>query len=135
MDGDVDIRSEVVKVHEELGLVLGWGVICKSDGEEYFDLQDDSVTEDALLKAAVDFVQAGAAANDMHVGADRGRYLFAWPMTSEVAKAFGIDARGKSGLMLGYMPSAEDLAKFKSGERTGFSIEGKVTDAELVGEV
>lgn len=125
-------QSEITKVDDELGLVLGWGIICKKDGDEYFDLQDDSVTEEAMLEAAVDFMEHSRVAKEMHRGGPRGTVVFAFPMTTEIAKAFGFDTGGTTGLLIGMRPDARMLKRFKSGELTGFSIGGKCLGSEAV---
>lgn len=122
---DFRFQSEITKVDRRLGLVLGWGVICKERGEEYFDVQADSATEEAMLEASLDFMEKSRAANDMH-RSDRGTVVFAFPMTTEIAKAFGFDTGGRTGLMVGAKPPPDVLSKFESGEYTGFSIGGKV---------
>ena len=125
-------QSEVTKVDDELGLVLGWGIICKEGGEEYFDLQGDSSTDKALLEASLDFMENSRVAKEMHRGSQRGSIVFAWPMTTEIAKAFGFDTGGTTGLMIGMRPDAEMFAKFKSGELTGFSMRGTCLESETV---
>jgi hypothetical protein len=45
------------------------------------------------------------------------------PMTAEVAKSFGVQTN-TTGLMVAIKPSADAIAKFKSGEYTPFSIAG-----------
>ena len=117
------ISGEVAKVDESLGLVLGFGIVCAENGEPYYDLQGDHIPEDAMLKASLDFMQHSQVADQMHEGKGHGTIVFAWPLTADVAKAFGIEA-AKTGLMIGMRPSAGMLAKFKDGTLTGFSIGG-----------
>jgi len=124
-------QSKVCKVDDRLGLVLGWGIICKSDGSEYFDLQADSVTEEGMLEAGLDFMRVSRKAKEMHRGGTRGEIVFAFPMTAEIAKAFGIETK-THGLMIGLLPDQDMLAKFKSGELTGFSLGGKCLEADLL---
>ncbi len=126
-------QSEITKVDDELGLVLGWGIICKQDGDEYFDLERDSSTERAMLEAALEFMECSRVAKEMHRGNQRGTVVFAWPMTTEIAKAFGFNTGNNTGLLIGMRPDDEMFAKFKSGELTGFSIGGVCLDSELVG--
>lgn len=121
---------EVVKVDEELGIVFGYGIICKVDGEPYYDLggvatPDEShyIPEDVMLKMAADFMEKSRRTDAMHDESDHGPVVFAFPMTSEIAKQFGIETN-VTGLMVGTRPKKETLAKFKSGEFTGFSIGG-----------
>ena len=128
MERDFEIRAEVAKVDTSLGLVMGWAIICKEDGVPYFDTQEDHVPESSMMEAAADFAKSGAMACEQHTREDAGTYLFMWPMTTDVAKAFGIETK-KTGLMVALKPDAEMLAKYESGELTGFSIGGtRVTD-------
>lgn len=124
--------AQIVKVDDSLGLVLGWAIISKRDGADYFDLQDDHIPEEAMLAAAVDFMQSGAMAKEMHAGGGKGTVLFAFPMTTDIAKAFGIETK-TTGLMIGMKPdSAEMLGKFRDGTYKGFSIGGsRLTDEEV----
>ena len=120
----LSVTAEILKVDDTLGLVMGYAIICKDEsGEDYFDLQGDHITEDAMLKASVDFMQNSRVAKDMHAGEQTGTVVFAWPMTSEIAKAFGFETN-KTGLMIAVRPEADMLAKFKDGTYTGFSIGG-----------
>lgn len=123
---------KVTKVDASLGLVLGWAIICKVDGQPYFDLQGDHIPEEVMLKAAADFMANSRAAKAMHAGPDRGSILFAMPMTEEIAKAYGFDTGGKFGLMVAAKFDADVLAKFDTGEYTGFSIGGWYGDYDEV---
>ena len=133
---DVDKRfetgAEFVKVDEALGLVLGWAIVCKKDGEDYYDLQDDHIPEDAMLRASVDFMQNSRMAKEMHEGESKGSILFAFPMTTDIAKAFGIETK-TTGLLIAMKPdSDETLQKFRDGTYTGFSIGGhRLIDEEV----
>lgn len=127
----------VAKIDKSLGLVFGWAVVCKVKGEDYYDLNVDTVgshagervpehiPEDVMTKAAFDMTKSGATpGNEMHDGPDRGHYPFLFPLTTDIAKAMGITTE-KTGLMCAFAPPPDVLAKFQSGEYTGFSIEGK----------
>lgn len=129
--------SEFLKVDEELGLVFGFAIVCKNDGEDYFDLHGHNIPEYAMLKAATDFMLNSRMAVDMHErDADKnpiadGTVVFAYPLTSEVAKALNIQTE-QTGLLIAMKSSPEVLAKFKDGTYTGFSIGGKfVTTVEV----
>lgn len=124
-------RSEFVKYDEALGLVFGFAIICKIKGEPYFDVQGDHIPEDAMLKAAADFMKDVRVAKEMHSGDQIGDVVFCFPLTTEIAKSFDI-VTPQTGLLIAMKPSAGVLAKFKSGEYTGFSIGGRrVNDEEL----
>lgn len=128
------VKAETIS--DELGIVFGWAIVCTEKGQPYYDLNIDHegefagqrvpehITEPAMLKAAAGFMATpDRPGNEMHAGPETGSYLFAWPLTADIAKAMGI-ACDKTGLMIGYKPEPAVLAKFKSGEYTGFSIEG-----------
>jgi len=106
-NNDFEITSEVLKVDDSLGVVLGWAIICKVNGEDYYDLQNDHITEDAMLEASLDFMINKRVARDMHIQGDEGllpgSIPFAFPMTTEIAKSFGITTE-RTGLMIAMKP-------------------------------
>ncbi len=118
-------NAAVCKVDESLGLVFGWAIVCKQDGEDYFDVQGDHIPEDAMLRASADFMENSRVSKTMHEGKQTGSVIFAMPMTADVAKSFGVETK-TTGLMIAMKPSdPEILAKFASGEYSGFSIGGQ----------
>lgn len=134
----------MVKVDPGHGLVFGFAIVCKIDGEDYYDLNVDRegalkgkkvpehIPEDVMLKAALDFrSDTDCPGNEMHVGAAKGQHVFLFPLTSDIAKALEIETK-KTGLLVAYKPPPEVLAKFQSGEYTGFSIEGFHKGSELI---
>lgn len=130
-DEDFELQAEVVKVDDKLGLVMGYAIVCKEDGEDYFDVQGDHIPEDSMLEAALDFMENSQVAKEMHRGEQAGTVVFAFPMTEDIAKAFGILTR-RTGLMIAMRPDADMLKRFQLGELTGFSIGGKrVQDEEV----
>lgn len=126
-DKEFRLDTTICKVDTGLGLVFGWAIVCKKDGDDYFDVQGDHIPEDAMLDAATDFMLNSRMAKDMHKqdGELPGSVLFAFPMTTDVAKSFGIETN-QTGLMIAMKPDdPEILRKFQVGERTGFSIGGQ----------
>lgn len=118
-------RVEVLKVDEALGLVFGWAMICTENGVPYYDTQDDHIPEASMLKASSDFMQNSRLLGDMHQKAEGGSVVFAFPMTADIAKAYGLTT-AKTGLMIAVKPATDEvMAKFKSGEYSGFSIGGR----------
>lgn len=132
-------QFRVAKVDEGLGLVFGFAIVCKVNGEDYYDLNIDPsgervpehIPEDAMTKAALDLSGKGAPGNEMHKGPDRGHFPFMFPLTTDIAKSLGIQTE-KTGLLVAYKPPADVLAKFRDGTYTGFSIEGGRVKSELV---
>lgn len=127
--------SKILKVDEGLGLVFGFAIICKEGGEDYYDLHNDHIPEDAMLKASLDFSIDSRMAKDMHGEGDHGHdqvgmVPFIFPLTTDIAKSLGIQT-DRTGLLIAMKPESPDvLAKFKSGEYSGFSIGGGVTQLE-----
>ncbi len=135
MTDETHVEARIAKVDENLGLVFGWAIVCKINGVDYYDLNIDPngervpehIPEDSMLKASMEFMQTARPGNEMHKGPNSGTYVFAWPMTTEIAKAMGIVTE-KTGLMVAYKPTPEVLGKFKDGTYKGFSIEGSKVD-------
>ena len=125
------LQALIAKVDEQLGLVLGYAIVCEEDGESYFDLQGDHIPEDAMLKAWLDFAANSRIAREMHSGEQAGSVVGSFPLTSDIAKSLGISPR-KTGLLIAMRPGPDMLAKFRSGELTGFSIGGaRIRDEEV----
>jgi hypothetical protein len=118
---------------ETLGLVFGWAIVCTEKGKAYWDTQDDHIPEDSMLKASADFMENSRVLGDMHRTAEGGQVVFAFPLTAEIAKAYGWERPDVTGLMIAVRPANDEtLAKFKSGEYSGFSIGGIRIDDEEV---
>lgn len=134
MSEKFEASAEFLKVDSELGLIFGWAIISKQDGKDYFDTQGDNIPEDAMLKAAADFMAKSRMSKDMHAGEKTGEVVFAWPMTADIAKAMGIQTE-TTGLMIAIKPdNPQTLEKFKSGDFTGFSIGGSRIKDEVVND-
>lgn len=130
------INFRIAKVDDALGMVFGWAIVCKVNGEDYYDLNIDHegphvgkrvpehIPEPVMMKAAAEFMQTARPGNEMHDGPDRGTYVFAFPLTTDIAKAMGIQTE-KTGLMVAYKAPPDVLEKFKTGAYSGFSIEGR----------
>jgi len=115
---------QVCKVDAELGIVFGFAVVCKSGGEDYFDLQGHCIPEDEMLQASAEFMAGSRVAKEMH-GREpgEGTVVYAFPLTSEIARALSIRTE-MTGLLIGMRPAPEVLAKFQDGTYKGFSVAG-----------
>ena len=131
MDTPFELRAKVAKVDESLGLVFGWAIVCTEKGADYFDTQGDNIPEDAMLKAVTDFAKSSRVAYEQHSREEAGHVVHSFPLTKEIAAVFGIECE-KTGWMVAMQPDADMLAKFKSGELTGFSIGGRRIEDEVV---
>lgn len=116
---------KVSGVDEELGLVFGWGIVCKDEsGADYRDSQDNHIPEAAMVHATTDFMKTERMAGEMHTRMDAGTILHSFPLTGDIAKAMGIETK-KTGWMIAMAPDPAMLAKFADGTFTGFSIGGE----------
>lgn len=123
--------TRILKTDTSLGIVFGFAIVCKIDGEDYFDLQGDNIPEDAMAKAATDFMSELRVGKAMHEGEQIADVVFAFPLTTDVAKALDIETK-QTGLLIGFKPrDPAMLERFASGEYTGFSIGGDRIDDEL----
>lgn len=129
------LDAQLVKVDKRLGLLIGWAIICKMGGEEYYDTQGDHITEDCMVEACLDFMINKRQAGEMHFRrlntegrletVDRGTVAFAMPLTEDIKKALGVTSN-ISGLVVGLKPNDPEIVeKYLSGEYTGFSIGGR----------
>lgn len=118
------LKATVLKADMGLGLVFGWGMICTEKGEDYFDLQGDHICEKVMIESVTEFMANARVAKDMHTGEQIGMIVHSFPLTSEIAKAFGITC-DRTGWMVAFKPNSADILKmYRDGERTGFSIGG-----------
>ena len=122
-------HGQIAKVDEALGLVIGYAIVCNESGEPYFDLQNEHITENAMLKASLDFMENSRRAGFMHTETptgetiEAGKIVFAFPLTTDIAKSLGVTVE-QTGLLVGMRPNAEMRGMFQDGELTGFSIGG-----------
>ncbi len=123
--------TSILKVDESLGLVFGFAIVCKEDGEDYFDLQADHIPESIMLNGSFDFAKNSRVAKEMHTGGQIGDITFMFPLTSDIAKSLNIVTK-YTGLLIAMKPdSPEVLRKFRDGEYTGFSIGGNAVNVPL----
>jgi hypothetical protein len=123
--------TQILKVDKSLGLVFGFAIVSKEDGEPYFDLQGDHIPEDVMLKGAMDFAKSARVAKDMHTGDSIGSVIHTFPLTTDIANSLGIVTK-RTGLLIAMQPDdAEVLKKFADEVYTGFSIGGVAVNVPL----
>lgn len=121
--------AKVLKTDPAKRLVFGHLIVCKVDGEDYRDHDGTRIPEDVMLDAALDWAKNVTTAKAMHTGDPVGTHPFLFPMTTEVAKAFGWDAPPKTGLMVGMQLDEETFERVESGELTCFSLGSEAATA------
>jgi len=113
----------VTDVDQSLGIVFGWGMVTDINNEPYYDLDNQHIPSDLMVKSTSAFMENSRVSNDSHTSVDVGVVVHSFPLSSEIAKSMGITSN-ISGWMVGVKPDTDTLAKFVSGEYKGFSIEG-----------
>jgi hypothetical protein len=122
------LSVEVKKVDKFHKIVMGWAIISQVAGQDYYDLHGDNLPEDVMFESSVAFMRNYRVGKDMHYGSQIGTVVFAWPMTKDVAASLGMTSN-ISGLLIGMqIEDADILAKYASGEYTGFSLGGFLTE-------
>lgn len=133
---DFHANTQILKVDDQLGLIFGFAVVCKVNGEDFYDSDNEHIPEDAMLAAATDFAKSKRVACDMHARDAAGQpvpdggVVHIFPLTTDIAKALDIQTE-RTGLLVALAPdNPETLDKARSGEYTGFSIGGAVLEAQ-----
>lgn len=126
MTDSVITTSTIAKVDESLGLVFGYAMVSKIDGEDHYDLHGHHIPDSTILKSLFKFADQPVA-KEMHSGEQIGKFVFMFPLTEEIAKSLDITAKQYGALVAMKPDNKEVISKFASGEYTGFSIGGTAT--------
>ena len=137
----MEMRGTILKVSEELGLIFGFAAICKVDGEDFYDSDNEHYPEEAMLADTTEFAKSRRVACTMHARdsdgqvVEDGGVIHTFPLTTEIAKALDITTR-RTGLLVALSPdNPETIAKAKNGDFGGFSIGGQIVEVEDEDEV
>lgn len=133
----IEKSTQFLKVTaDDQGLIIGYGMICKEHGEDFYDSDNQCFDEHGMLEATTDFAKSGRGMAYMHArDADGnpiqvGEAIHSFPLTSEIAKALEIEPR-YTGWLVAVQPHSEEiLEKARNGELNGFSIGGYVVEVE-----
>lgn len=124
-EGTATIMADIVKTDDEMRLVFGFASVTDVAGQTVIDKQGDVISQDTLLKMAVQFADGDRVAKVNHEGGQKGDVRFVFPLTDEIAAAMGITCE-KRGLMIGTkVHDDKTWARVKSGELAAFSIGGR----------
>ncbi|WGH28520.1 hypothetical protein 13VV501A_gene0023 [Vibrio phage 13VV501A] len=138
LDDDMQVATEykISKVDTGLGLVFGWGQVCKERTEkgleDFYDSDNDCLAEEGLVEAWDGLMSEGRVLKANHRGKQIGDIVFAFPFTEEIAKSLGFDVSGipRTGAIVGVRPQPEIFAKYVSGEWDSFSVGGTIIEME-----
>jgi hypothetical protein len=126
----IEAGGLITKVSTSLGLVYGWGIVCKTTVNgiltPYFDLQGDHIPEEEMVKAVTKFMSNVRAMKVMHAGENVGTIVHSMTITEELAKDWNDPPPTMTGWRIAAKPdSAAHFEAFRSGEYRGFSIGGR----------
>ena len=125
MEHDVAKSADVLKLDNERRIAWGWAYVSTIKGEIQTDTQGDSISPAEMEKMADRFMASARMAKAMHEGEQIGEVLHSFPLTAEIAKAFGMET-DREGWIIG-MKIHDDAVwdQMKAGTFKGFSIGGK----------
>lgn len=125
MTEDVTKTADILKVDNERRIAWGWASVSTMKGELVTDLQGDTITPQEMEKMADRFMASARTAKAMHQGDQIGEVLHSFPITNEIAKAFGMET-DREGWIIG-MKIHDDAVwqGFKDGTYKAFSIGGR----------
>ena len=130
MTENVTKTADILKVDTERRIVWGWASVCTMKGETVTDLQGDRIAPAQMEKMADRFMRSARAAKAMHYGDDVGEVIHSFPMTKELADAFGIQSDREGWITGTYIKSDEEWAKVLNGTYKGLSIGGRARRKE-----
>ncbi len=123
--------SDILKVDSERRIVWGWASVSTMKGELVTDLQGDRIAPSEMEKMADRFMRSARAAKAMHMGGDVGEVIHSFPLTKELADAFGIQTDREGWITGTYVKSDAEWAKVLKGEYRGLSIGGRSKRKEV----
>lgn len=130
MSEDVTKTADILKVDTERRIVWGWASVCTMKGDLVTDRQGDRIAPSQMEKMADRFMRSARAAKAMHYGDDVGEVIHSFPMTKELADAFGIQSDREGWITGTYIKSDEEWDKVRKGEYKGLSIGGRARRKE-----
>jgi cation transport regulator ChaB len=131
MEHTVAKASDILKVDTARRIVWGWASVSTMKGELVTDLQGDRMTPEVMAKMADRFMRSARAAKAMHDGDDVGEVIHSFPLTNELAKAFGIETDREGWITGTYIKSDDEWEKVLRNEYRGLSIGGRARRREV----
>jgi cation transport regulator ChaB len=125
MEHDLNKSADILKVDTARRIVWGWASVSTMKGELVTDRQGDRIAPAEMEKMADRFMRSARAAKAMHDGDDVGEVVHSFPLTKELAAAFGIQTDREGWITGTYIKSDAEWQKVLDGEYKGLSIGGR----------
>jgi len=119
------VEGQILKYDDEQRLVYGWASVISEKGVPLIDRQGDTISAETMTKAATEFMLNTRTTKAMHTGNKVGEFIHSFPLTTELAKAFGISCDKEGWLVCAKVYDDKTWQKVKSGELKAFSIGGR----------
>ena len=131
MTYEMNKSHTILKADEEQRIVWGWASVATEKGELVVDQQGDTITPDEMVKMANGFMKSVRTAKAMHEGESIGEVIHSFPLTKELAKAFGLET-DREGWLIGMHIKDDEIWKaVRANLFGGFSIGGRGQRKEL----
>jgi hypothetical protein len=114
--------TDVLKVDSARRIVWGWASVSTINGEMVTDLQNDRISPSEMAKMADRFMRSTRAAKAMHEGETVGEVIHSFPLTNELAEAFGIRTDREGWITGTYIKDDAEWEKVLKGTYRGLSI-------------
>lgn len=125
---------EIVKVDKRLGIAVGWALITATDDgagfQPYYDLHNEHCPDDVAEAAFAKFAEGERTLLFDHSGKARGRCLWIFPLTAEIAKSLNITTK-TTGVLIGVKPDDPSTLDRFGVDLHGFSVGGFGTIEEV----
>ena len=132
MTHDVTKKADILKADEDRRIVYGWASVSTVDGDLVKDQQGDTIAPEEMAKMADSFMQSVRTAKAMHQGDGIGEVIHSWPLTKDIAAAFGIETN-KEGWLVGMKIHDDRIWDLvKQGRLAELSIGGRAGKREPV---
>jgi len=122
---EAQIKGEILKADDEQRVVWGWASVISENGVPVVDQHGDVIKSETLMKAATEFMLSVRLTKEMHMGGKVGEFVHSFPLTKEIAAAFGISSDREGWIVACKVYDDKTWEKVKSGELKAFSIGGR----------
>lgn len=117
-------RARIVKVDAPLKMIWGWANKITEGGSAVEDSQGDVIKPGELVRFTTDFMVDERVGKTNHQGDATHMVIHSFPMTYELAKAFGLQTDDEGWMVGVHAFDADTLAAAEAGDLMAFSIGG-----------
>jgi len=123
---DFTAQGQILKFGtDDERIVWGWASVVTDKGVPVVDSHGDVISPQTMMKSATEFMHSMRVTKEMHSGGKIGEFIHSFPLTAEIAKAFGITCEKEGWIVACKVHDDKTWAKVKSGELRAFSIGGR----------